>query len=181
MSNSHSDDLASIIIPDADTFDWDALKTKVETFDPRSVDSTTLLHAFIAYADREELATDEDEDFDGEPIFGHDLGDWRGYDGHPAQPLTDKDVAAINTILLEDYELIHERALNPGAHIRESDNYQTFGYGFSTMNVAGNLILTGSYNEYCAAAGEVVDWWKMENQAFERFSLLGLLAAPDQN
>jgi hypothetical protein len=158
------------VIPDSEAFDWAALRARAEAFDPRGVDNKALYQAFGESFDG--------FDDDGEGSYntlGEDPSDWLEYDGHPAQQ---PNADAIRAILSKDVDLIRERATNPGPYIRESDNYHTFGYGFSVIVVAGNIVLTGSSNEYCLAAGEVDDMSEIEQVVFNRFLQLGLLSAP---
>jgi hypothetical protein len=81
-------------------------------------------------------------------------------------------------MLRKHLETIHERAVNPGPYVRPSQNYTSSGYGFEAEHVSDNLVLTASYNEYCAADGEVEDASVTEWAAFKCFRTLGLLTKP---
>ena len=174
MSNSRTDDLTHVVIPDVANFDWEAFKARVAAFDPRSAGTNVLYRAFVDALDVDE---EGEENYDA---LGFDPTEqFLEYEGHPAVELTPAIVDGIHAVLARDVEFIRERATNPEKYIRDSENYTTFGYGFSAMQVARQLVLTGSYNEYCAAAGEGGPTNQLEQIIFERFLCLGLLSAPE--
>jgi hypothetical protein len=164
VSNNRVDQPISVIIPDVDVFDWEAFAARVEAF---SFEALIADHGFYrAFGD----AGDYNPDIHP--------GDWLEYEEHPAQR---PDFEALQAILREDVEFIRARALNPEKYTRNSESFESFGYGFSTMRVAGQLVLTGTYNEACASAGEEreEDYIHPETAVFERFLRLGLLSAPE--
>lgn len=69
--------------------------------------------------------------------------------------------------------VLKERVADPDKFVRDTDNYDTFGFGFDYLQIKGALVLTGSYNDHFAAAGEYPEDQIMESEAFDGLVRVG--------